>query len=59
MRWVGHIERMGKKRKAYKFLVGNPEGRRLVGRLRRKWEDNITISPTDKGFNDANCVHVT
>jgi hypothetical protein len=31
MRWVGHVARMGKKRKAYKLLVGKPEGKRPLG----------------------------
>jgi hypothetical protein len=34
MRWAGHMARMGEKRKAYKLLVGKPEGRRPLGRPR-------------------------
>jgi hypothetical protein len=33
--------RYGKMRNAYKIFVGNPEGKRLLGRPRRRWEDNI------------------
>jgi hypothetical protein len=43
MRWVGHVARMGEKRGAYRILVGRPEGRRPLGRPRRRWEDNIEI----------------
>ena len=44
-RWDGHVARMGKERGVYRFLVGKPEGRRTLGRRRRKWADNIrTIS---------------
>jgi hypothetical protein len=39
MRWVGHVARMGEERKAYKVLVGKPEGKRPLGRLRRRWGD--------------------
>jgi hypothetical protein len=41
MRWVGHAARMGKKRSAYRMLVGKPEGKRPPGRARGKWVDNI------------------
>jgi hypothetical protein len=43
MRWAGHVARMGEKRGAYRILVGRPEGRRPLGRPRRRWEDNIKI----------------
>jgi hypothetical protein len=43
MRWVGHVARMGDVRGAYNILVGKPEGRRLLGRPKRRWEDNIKI----------------
>jgi hypothetical protein len=41
MRWAGHVARMGEKRNMYRLLVGNPEGKRLLGRPRRRWIDNI------------------
>jgi hypothetical protein len=43
MRWVEHVARMGEKRNAYRLLVGKPEGRRLLGRPRRLWSDNIRM----------------
>jgi hypothetical protein len=43
MRWVGHVARMGEGRSAYRILEGRPEGRRPLGRPRRRWEDNIKI----------------
>jgi hypothetical protein len=36
MRWAGHATRMGERRNAYRILVGNPEGRRPLGRPRRR-----------------------
>jgi len=35
------VERMGERRSVYRVLVGKPEGKRPLGRPRRKWEDNI------------------
>jgi hypothetical protein len=43
MRWMGLVARMGEKRRAYRILVGRPEGRRPLGRPRRRWEDNIKM----------------
>ena len=41
MRWVGHVALMGGRRGTYRVLVGKPEGKRLLGRPRHRWEDNI------------------
>jgi hypothetical protein len=38
MRWAGHVARMEEERKLYKVLVGKPEGKRPLGRPRRRWE---------------------
>jgi hypothetical protein len=43
MRWVQHVACMGKKRGGYRVLVGKSEGKRLLGRLRCRWEDNIKM----------------
>jgi hypothetical protein len=43
MRWVGQVARRGKKRNAYRILVGKPEGKRPLGRTRCRWLDNIKI----------------
>jgi hypothetical protein len=37
MRWAGHVTLMREKRNAYRLLVGKPEGKRLLGRQRRRW----------------------
>jgi hypothetical protein len=37
MRWARHVARMGEKKNAYRILVGNPEGKRPLGRPRRRW----------------------
>jgi hypothetical protein len=41
MRWAEHVARMGEKRNTYRLLVGKPEGKRPLGRPRRRWVDNI------------------
>jgi hypothetical protein len=45
--WAGHEAHMGEKRGAYRVLVGRPEGRRPLGRLRHRWEDNIKMDLQD------------
>jgi hypothetical protein len=43
MRWVGHVALMGEGRNVYTVLVGKPEGRRPLGRPRRRWKDGIKV----------------
>jgi len=43
MRWAGHVAGMGEKRGVYRVLVGKPEEMKLLGRSRRRWEDNIEM----------------
>ena len=43
MRWAGHVALMVEGRGVYRVLVGKPEGKRPVGRPRRRWEDNIRM----------------
>jgi hypothetical protein len=50
MRWAGHVARMGEERKLYKVLVGKPEGRRPLGRPRRRWEDGIRMDLRETGL---------
>jgi hypothetical protein len=48
MRWAGHMARMGEKRNVYRLLVGEPEGKRPLGRPRRRWNDNKDGSFRDR-----------
>jgi hypothetical protein len=43
VRWAGHIARTGEGRGVYRVLFGRPEGKRPLGRPRRRWEDNIKM----------------
>jgi hypothetical protein len=50
LRWAGHVARIGVKRGAYRALVRKPEGRRPLGRPRRRWEDNIKMDLREVGL---------
>ena len=49
MRSAGHVARMGKERRVCRVLVGKPEGRRPLGRPRRRWVDNIRMDLQEVG----------
>jgi hypothetical protein len=49
MRWAGHVIRMGETRNAYRILVGKPEGKRPLGRPRRRWANNIKMGLREIG----------
>ena len=49
MRWAGHVARMGDGRGVYRVLVGRPEGKRPLGRPRRRWDDNIKVDLQEVG----------
>jgi hypothetical protein len=58
MRWAGHVPRMGEGRGIYRVLVGNPEGKRSLGRPRCRWEDNINMDLKEMGINGANWIQL-
>ncbi|KAJ4442507.1 hypothetical protein ANN_04094 [Periplaneta americana] len=49
LRWTGHVTRMGESRNACRVLAGRPEGKRPLGRPRRRWEDNIKMDLRENG----------
>ena len=49
MKWVGHVACMGEGRGVHRVLVGKPEGKRPLGRPRRRWEDNIKMDLQEVG----------
>ncbi|KAJ4444398.1 hypothetical protein ANN_06190 [Periplaneta americana] len=57
LRWAGHVARMGESRNAYRMLVGRPEGKRPLGRPRRRWEDNIKMDLREMGYDDREWVN--
>ena len=58
MRWTGHVARMKKRRDVYRVLVGKPEGKRPLGRPRRRWEDNIKINLQEVGCGGMNWIEL-
>jgi len=53
MRWAGHVTLMGEERGVYRVLVWIPEGRRSLGRPRRRWVDNIRMD-----IQEVGCVYM-
>ena len=49
MRWAGHVAHMGDGRGVHRVLVGKPDGKRPLGRPRRRWEDNIKMDLREVG----------
>jgi hypothetical protein len=58
MRWAGHVARTGGKRGTYRILVRRPEGRRPLGRHRRKWEDNIKMDLQEVGCGGMDWIEL-
>jgi len=50
MGWAGHVARMGEERGVYRVLVGEPEGKRSLGRPGRRWVDNIRMDLQEEGY---------
>jgi hypothetical protein len=49
---------MGEGRGVYRVLVGRPEGKRPLGRPRRRWEDNIKMDLRETGIDGTNCIRL-
>ena len=56
LRWVGHVARMEESRSAFKILTGKPAGKISLGRLKRRWEDNIRMKFKEIGINTRGWV---
>jgi hypothetical protein len=59
MRWAGHVARMGEGRGVYGVLVGRPDGKRPLGRPRRRWEDSIKMDLREIGIDGVNWIRLT
>jgi hypothetical protein len=58
MRWAGHVGRMGKGRGLYRVLVGKPEGKRSMGRHRRRWKDSIKTDLEEVGCGSMDWIEL-
>jgi hypothetical protein len=56
MRWAGHVVRIGEKRNVYRLLVRKPEGKRPLGRPRRRWVDNVRMDLEEVGWGDVDWI---
>jgi hypothetical protein len=56
MRWAGHVVRRVVKRNEYRLLVGKPEGKRPLGRPRRRWVDNVRVDLRQVGWGDVDWI---
>jgi hypothetical protein len=56
LRWAGHVARMGEKRNAYRLLVGKPEEKRPLGRLRRRWVVIIKMDLLEIGWGGVDWI---
>jgi hypothetical protein len=56
IRWAGHVARMGDGRGVYRVLVGRSEGKRPLGRPRRKWKDNIKMVLAETWIDRSNWI---
>jgi hypothetical protein len=58
MRWEGHVACMGEKRNAYRIFMGEPEGKRPLGRPRRRWARNIQMDLREIGWSGLDWIHL-
>jgi hypothetical protein len=59
MRWAGHVARMGENRNVHRVLVGMPDEKIPLGRLRRRWVDNIKMGLREIGWDDMDWIDLT
>jgi hypothetical protein len=59
MRWEGYVARLGESRVVFRGLVGKHEGKRPLGRPRRRWDHNITMHLQGVGFEGMDGIDIT
>ena len=57
--WAGHVAPMGEERGVHRVLVGKPDGKRPLGRPRRRWEDNIKMDLQEVGGGCGDWMELT
>jgi hypothetical protein len=58
MIWEAHVALMGEMRNAFKSLVVKPEGKKLLGRRRRRWKDDIRMELRGIGWEVVDRIHL-
>jgi hypothetical protein len=56
--WAGYVARIGEERKVYRVLMGKPEGKRPLGRPRRRWENGIRMDLTEIGWEIVDWIQL-
>jgi hypothetical protein len=56
--WAGHVARIREERKVYRVLVGKPEGKRPLGRPRRRWDDGIRMDVREIGWGSVEWIQL-
>jgi hypothetical protein len=56
MRWARYVARMGENKNAYRILLGKSEGTRPLGRLRRRWMENIKMDLRETGWRGTDWI---
>ena len=59
MGWAEHVAYMGERRGVYRVLMVKREGKRPLGRPKRKWEYNIKMDLQEVGYGDMDCIDLT
>ena len=59
MRWAGHVARLGERRGVYRVLVWKPEGKRPLGRPRRRWENTVKMDLQEVGCGGMDWTELT
>jgi hypothetical protein len=58
MRWAGHVARMGEGRNVYRVLGGKPEGKKPLGRPKRRWEDGFKMDLREIGWGGVEWIYL-
>ena len=58
MRWAEQVARMGERRDVYSVLMGKPEGKRPLGRPKRRWDDNIKLDLQEVGCGSMDWIEL-
>jgi hypothetical protein len=59
VRWAGYVARMLEERSMYRVLMGKPEGKRPLGRTRRRWEDGIRTALREIGWGSVDWIQLS
>ena len=58
MKWAGQVARMGEGKGVYRVLLGEPEGKRLLGKPRRRWEYDIKMDLQQVGCEGMDWIEL-